>query len=223
MRFSRAERARVVDWWLTADRTLLALILTLAAAGLAASVIATPSTAYHLKGYPFYFAERHAVGMAAGMLAMFAVSLLSPAGIKRFALVLFVCGLALMILVLLQGVERNGATRWLILAGTRVQPSEFAKPGFVVLSAWAFAESVKRPDMPALRACAVHACGLHRAARAAAGYGASDYRCHRLVRPPVPRRLFAAAPALGCHPWPRSAWRWPISPCRILPRASICS
>jgi cell division protein FtsW len=149
MRFSRAERAHVVDWWLTADRTLLALILTLAATGLAASVIATPSTAYHLKGDPFYFAERHAIGMAFAMLAMFSVSLLSPAAVKRFALVLFVGGVALMILALVQGVERNGATRWLILAGTHVQPSEFAKPGFVVLCAWAFAESVKRPDMPA--------------------------------------------------------------------------
>jgi cell division protein FtsW len=34
--------------------------------------------------------------------------------------------------------------------GIVFQPSEFAKPSFVVLSAWLFAESVKRPDMPAL-------------------------------------------------------------------------
>jgi cell division protein FtsW len=63
MRFSRAERATVADWWLTADRTLLALILTLAAAGLAASLIASPLAAIHLKHEPFYFAKRHALGM----------------------------------------------------------------------------------------------------------------------------------------------------------------
>jgi cell division protein FtsW len=41
--------------------------------------------------------------------------------------------------------------RWLIFAGgLSIQPSEFAKPGFVILSAWLFAEAVKRPDMPAL-------------------------------------------------------------------------
>ena len=69
---------------------------------------------------------------------------------KRLALLLFAGGVVLMVLALLQGAERNGATRWLILAGAVIQPSEFVKPGFVVLTAWLFSESVKRPDMPAL-------------------------------------------------------------------------
>ena len=53
MSFSRAERATVVDWWLSVDRVLLALILTLAVAGMAASLIASPSVGAHLKGEPF--------------------------------------------------------------------------------------------------------------------------------------------------------------------------
>jgi cell division protein FtsW len=150
MRFSRAERATVADWWLTADRTLLTLILTLAVAGLAASLIASPTAAIHLKHEPFYFAKRHALGTAAAMAALFAVSLLTPAQIKRLALVLFALCAVLMTVALFQGSERNGATRWLMVAGLVIQPSEFAKPGFIVLSAWLFAESIKRPDMPAL-------------------------------------------------------------------------
>jgi cell division protein FtsW len=150
MRFSRAERATVTDWWLTADRTLLTLILTLAVAGLAASLIASPSAAIHLKHEPFYFAKRHALGMIVAMAALFAVSLLTPAQIKRLALALFALCAILMTVALFQGSERNGATRWLVVAGVVIQPSEFAKPGFIVLSAWLFAESIKRPDMPAL-------------------------------------------------------------------------
>jgi cell division protein FtsW len=150
MRFSRAERATVADWWLTADRTLLALIVALAVAGLAASLIASPLAAIHLKHEPFYFAKRHALGMAVALGALFAVSLLTPAQIKRLALVLFVLCAVLMTVVLFQGAERNGAARWLMAGGIVIQPSEFAKPGFVVLSAWLFAESIKRPDMPAL-------------------------------------------------------------------------
>ncbi len=150
MSFSRAERAHVVDWWLSVDRTLLALILTLALAGLAASLIASPSAAFHLKHEPFYFVKRHALGMAFALAAMFLVSLLNPPQIKRFALFLFVTGALLMIGALLQGSERNGAMRWLVFGGAVIQPSEFAKPGFVVLCAWLFTESVKRPDMPAL-------------------------------------------------------------------------
>jgi cell division protein FtsW len=47
------------------------------------------------------------------------------------------------------GAEIKGARRWLVLFGMNVQPSEFLKPAFVILIAWLFGESAKRPDMPA--------------------------------------------------------------------------
>lgn len=150
MNLSRAERALLSDWWLTVDRPLLALILILAIYGAAAALVATPQAAIHFKLDPFYFTKRHAVAMAFAFIALIGVSLLTPSQTRRFALILFVSGLVLMGLALLQGAERNGATRWLIFAGMVVQPSEFVKPGFVVLSAWLFTESIERPDMPAL-------------------------------------------------------------------------
>lgn len=150
MGFSRAERAVVTDWWLTVDRTLVTLIVTLAVAGLAASVAASPQIAIHFKLDAFYFVKRHAVGMIVALAVVFGVSLLSASQIKRLALALFAVGILLMVATLLQGVERNGAARWLIIGGVFLQPSEFVKPGFVVLSAWLLSESVKRPDMPAL-------------------------------------------------------------------------
>ena len=36
-----------------------------------------------------------------------------------------------------------------LIAGIGVQASEFAKPAFVVFVAWLFAESARRPEMPA--------------------------------------------------------------------------
>jgi cell division protein FtsW len=51
--------------------------------------------------------------------------------------------------VLLVGAEINGARRWLHVAGYSLQPSEFAKPAFVVLLAFLLVESRRRPDMPA--------------------------------------------------------------------------
>lgn len=150
MSFSRAERAIVTDWWLTVDRTLLTLILVLAICGTIASLVASPQTAIHLKLEPFYFVKRHAAGAIVALAIVFVVSLLSPAQIKRLALGLFVFGILLMLAALLQGVERNGAMRWFVLGGIVIQPSEFVKPGFTVLTAWLLSESVKRPDMPAL-------------------------------------------------------------------------
>ena len=45
--------------------------------------------------------------------------------------------------------EIKGAKRWLIIFGVNIQPSEFLKPAFVIIIAWLFGESAKRPDMPA--------------------------------------------------------------------------
>src|SRR5215212_4069652 len=39
--------------------------------------------------------------------------------------------------------------RWIVLAGVNIQPSEFLKPAFVILISWLFAESTRKPDMPA--------------------------------------------------------------------------
>ena len=43
----------------------------------------------------------------------------------------------------------KGSRRWITLLGVNIQASESAKPAFVVMAAWLFAESTKRPEMPA--------------------------------------------------------------------------
>jgi cell division protein FtsW len=125
MSVSRAERALVTDWWLSVDRVLLGLIFLLSIYGAAAALVATPQAAIHFRLEPFYFAKRQAIAMIFAFVIMIVVSLLTPPQIRRFGLILFGAGLLLMALALLQGAERNGATRWLILGGMVIQPSEF--------------------------------------------------------------------------------------------------
>jgi cell division protein FtsW len=64
--------------------------------------------------------------------------------------VIFLGGIALMALILVLGPEIKGAKRWLELGVISVQPSEFVKPAFVVLTAWLFNESQKRRDVPCI-------------------------------------------------------------------------
>ena len=45
--------------------------------------------------------------------------------------------------------EHGRSRRWITLLGVNIQASESAKPAFVVMAAWLFAESTKRPEMPA--------------------------------------------------------------------------
>jgi cell division protein FtsW len=46
------------------------------------------------------------------------------------------------------GAEVKGARRWIVILGVNIQPSEFLKPAFVILIAWLFGESARRPEMP---------------------------------------------------------------------------
>jgi len=150
MRVSRADRSRVAEWWFTVDHVLVGAILAIVAAGLVFSLAASPAVAIR-KGLPtYYFVERHLLFSALGVLVMLVISFFSPRGVRRLALPLFAVSVAGMIAVHFVGPEFQGAQRWLTVAGHSIQPSEFAKPAFVVLSAWLFAESDTRNDMPAL-------------------------------------------------------------------------
>jgi cell division protein FtsW len=150
MRLSRADRSLLTDWWFTVDRVLLAAIVTLIAVGVVFSLAASPAVAVK-KGLPaFHFVERHVIFAVLSALTLIAVSTLTPRGVRRLALVLYLGALAALVSVLVYGDEVNGARRWLRLESVSLQPSEIAKPAFVVLVAWALAEGMRRSDMPGL-------------------------------------------------------------------------
>lgn len=153
--FTRADSSRLARWWFTVDRGLLAALLMLIGAGVVLSLAASPAVAVKKGFAPFYFFERHLAYAAVGAVVLIAVSMLSPRSTRRLSLVLFAFALAAMAVVLVIGDEINGARRWLRFAGFSLQPSEFAKPAFVVLVAWAFAEAGRRREMPARTIAAV--------------------------------------------------------------------
>lgn len=150
MRVSRSDRGRLALWWFTVDHALLGAVMVLIATGLVLSLAASPAVALK-KGFgAFYFVERHVLYSSLALVAMLVVSLLSPAGVRRFAVALLIAALAGLVAVHVTGSEINGARRWLNIAGHSLQPSEFAKPAFAVVAGWLFAEAQARRDMPAL-------------------------------------------------------------------------
>jgi cell division protein FtsW len=150
MRITRADRSVLSDWWFTVDRLMFFALLLLMATGLMLSLAASPPIAERFDLEPFYFVRRHAMLLLPTLVIMFAVSTLTPKQIRRTALIVFVVGIALMILILILGPEIKGAKRWLQLGPFSLQPSEFVKPAFIVLTAWLFNESQKRKDVPGL-------------------------------------------------------------------------
>jgi cell division protein FtsW len=150
MRITRADKSILSDWWFTVDRLMFFGLLLLMGAGLVLSLAASPPIAEKLDLESFYFVRRHAMMLLPAVAVMFAASTLTPKQIRRTSLVIFFIGIALMIGILFFGPEVKGAKRWLQVGAFSLQPSEFVKPAFIVLTAWLFNESQKRKDVPSL-------------------------------------------------------------------------
>src|SRR4029078_5139075 len=146
---SRKVRTPFGEWWWTVDRPVLAALFGLMLSGIILSLAASPPVAARLNLDAFHFVNRHILFLAPTVVVLLATSLLSPHQLRRVALVVFLISLFLVAMTPFFGAEIKGAKRWLVIAGVNVQPSEFLKPAFVILIAWLFAESTRRPEMPA--------------------------------------------------------------------------
>ena len=141
---SRAERTLFSDWAWTVDRWLLASLALLIVAGLVFAMAGSPPVAERLHLPTFHFVNRQVLYLLPALVLMIATSFLSPRHVRRLALVIFIVSLALVFATIFYGQEVKGAKRWIF----GVQPSEFLKPAFVVLVAWAFSEGARRKDVP---------------------------------------------------------------------------
>ena len=150
MRITRAEKSVLSDWWFTVDRLMFFGLLLLMGAGLVLSLAASPPIAAKYNLEPFYFVRRQAALLLPAVVIMFVASTLTPKQIRRASLIIFVVGIALMLATMFIGPEIKGARRWLQIGFVSIQPSEFVKPAFVVLTAWLFNESQKRSDVPGI-------------------------------------------------------------------------
>jgi cell division protein FtsW len=150
MRITRADRSVLSDWWFTVDRIMFFGLLLLLGAGLVLSLAASPPIAEKYDLEPFYFVRRHAALLLPAVAIMFAASTLTPKQIRRASLIIFIVGCFMMALIIFVGPEIKGAKRWLQFGFVSIQPSEFVKPAFIVLTAWLFSESQKRRDIPGI-------------------------------------------------------------------------
>ncbi len=146
---SRAEPSLSGRWWWSIDRLILAALIALMVSGVVLLMAGGPPVAERLGLSTFHFVNRQAAYLAVAVVIFLGVSFMSPRQVRRTALLIYVVSLAMVFGTLYFGVEVKGAKRWLTLGPLgSVQPSEFVKPAFVVLAAWAFAEGTRRPDLP---------------------------------------------------------------------------
>jgi cell division protein FtsW len=151
--FDRTDQSVLGRWWWTVDRWMLAALAILIGYGTVLIMAASPAVAERIGLDTYHFIEHHLIMLLPAMLVMIAISLLSPRGVRRVALLVFLGALVMVALTLVVGVEIKGARRWIHLPGLSVQPSEFVKPAFAVVAAWLFSLQRTSPGFPGGLVC----------------------------------------------------------------------
>ncbi|KAA5604572.1 cell division protein FtsW [Roseospira marina] len=148
VRFRAGDSSVIGRWWNSVDHLMLVLIAVLVVIGVVLMLAAGPPAAQRIHADTFHFVRRQMVFTPVGVVLMLGVSLLSPRGVRRLAVIGFALMLGLLALTPLIAPEINGATRWLIVFGLTVQPSEILKPLFAVTVAWLLAGGLETEEVP---------------------------------------------------------------------------
>jgi cell division protein FtsW len=127
-------------WWRTIDKLTLSAVFVLFGIGLLLGLAASVPLASRNGLEPFYYVQKQMIFGALGLGTMIAVSMMSADAIRRLGVLGFIASMALVALLPFIGEDHGkGAVRWLSLGGFSLQPSEFLKPGFIVVTAWLMA------------------------------------------------------------------------------------
>ena len=131
-------------WWRTIDKWTMGCVLMLFGIGLLLGLASSPPLASKNGLEPFHYVSRQAFFGGLAMIAMLLTSMMSPKMVRRLAVVGFLLAfVALMGLPFFGTDFGKGAVRWYSLGFASVQPSEFLKPGFVVMAAWLMAAGLE--------------------------------------------------------------------------------
>ena len=129
-------------WWRTTDLWTMTCILLLFSIGLLLSFAASPPLAEKNGFAPFHYVERQVIFGSLSIVTMITLSMMSVDLVRRLAVIGFVISFIGLVLLPVFGTDfGKGATRWYTLGFASLQPSEFLKPCFLVVTAWMISAS----------------------------------------------------------------------------------
>ncbi len=133
------------------DRVFLTLVIILALAGLAIFSSATLGfLARETVSVSRNILLQTGLGFGIGFLGFLAARAIPLASLKRFAPYIYAFTILLTLSVFVPGIgfHSGGATRWINLGFTTIQPAEFLKIGFVLALAWWLAPRARQLSNP---------------------------------------------------------------------------
>ena len=138
----RVSEPVIPRWWRTIDKWTLTSVFILFGVGLLLGLAASVPLATRNGLEPFYYVQRQAVFGGIALVVMLGISMMPPDMVRRLGVMGFAISMfALMMLPLFGTDFGKGAVRWFSFGFASVQPSEFLKPGFVIVVAWLIAAS----------------------------------------------------------------------------------
>ncbi|MBV9757409.1 MAG: cell division protein FtsW [Alphaproteobacteria bacterium] len=145
---ARTDTSLLGRWWWTVDRWTLFAVGALIGFGYVMMLAASPAVAERIGQSRDLLILKQVGFLALAGVIVVATSVMSPRNIRRLALIGSAVALLATAVTLVHGVEIKGARRWLALPGLSIQPSEFLKPCFAVLTAWLIAEGRRSRQFP---------------------------------------------------------------------------
>ncbi|MGR3586394.1 MAG: FtsW/RodA/SpoVE family cell cycle protein, partial [Pseudooceanicola nanhaiensis] len=103
-------------WWRTLDKWTMSCVLILFGVGLLLGLAASPPLAARNGFAPFHYVQRQAFFGGLAIVAMFAVSMMTPQMVRRLAVLGFLGAFVALCLLPFLGTDfGKGATRWFSL------------------------------------------------------------------------------------------------------------
>ncbi len=146
--FPRTDRSILSNWWWAIDRLTLFALGVLIVCGIVLVSSASPPAAERSGLPPFYYVHKQLIFLLPTLGLMFAVSLMKEKTLWRMSLLAMPATILMMATAIFFGPKVNGAARWISFHGMNLQPSEFAKPFFAIISAWLIAKARQKPGFP---------------------------------------------------------------------------
>jgi cell division protein FtsW len=132
----------ISKWWRTIDRWTLSSIFILFAMGILLGFAASPPLAAKNGFEPFHYVQRQMMFGTLALFVMLVTSLMPLKLVRRLSVLGFIAAFVATLLLPYFGTDfGKGSIRWYSLGFSSVQPSEFLKPVFVVVTAWLMAAS----------------------------------------------------------------------------------
>ncbi|MFP2873375.1 FtsW/RodA/SpoVE family cell cycle protein [Acetobacter tropicalis] len=134
--YSRSDDSALGRWWRNVDRTTLICAFILIGFGYILMMAASPAVAVRIGASRNMFIFKQMMFLAIAGVIVTGVSTLSRKAVLRLSLLGGALMLGATALTLVHGIEIKGARRWIALPLMSLQPSEFLKPCFAVVTGW---------------------------------------------------------------------------------------